>query len=55
MHHLLQQLGRQIVLEQSKEPGKREFIIEPEEIRDVLTNETVSLSSYIYNSRYCLF
>ncbi|ANM70151.1 Disease resistance protein (TIR-NBS-LRR class) family [Arabidopsis thaliana] len=29
-----------IVLEQSKEPGKREFIIEPEEIRDVLTNET---------------
>jgi hypothetical protein len=33
-------LGRQIVLEQSKEPGKREFIIEPEEIRDVLTNET---------------
>ncbi|CAA0406631.1 unnamed protein product [Arabidopsis thaliana] len=40
MHHLLQQLGRQIVLEQSKEPGKREFIIEPEEIRDVLTNET---------------
>ncbi|KAL9812804.1 putative TIR domain, AAA+ ATPase domain, P-loop containing nucleoside triphosphate hydrolase [Arabidopsis thaliana] len=55
MHHLLQQLGRQIVLEQSKEPGKREFIIEPEEIRDVLTNETVSLSSYMYNSRYCLF
>nr|AAN86124.1 TIR-NBS-LRR [Arabidopsis thaliana] len=40
MHHLLQQLGRQIVHEQSDEPGKREFIIEPEEIRDVLTDET---------------
>ncbi|AED94691.1 disease resistance protein-like [Arabidopsis thaliana] len=39
-HHLLQQLGRQIVLEQSDEPGKRQFLIEAEEIRAVLTDET---------------
>ncbi|XP_019086046.1 PREDICTED: disease resistance protein RML1A-like [Camelina sativa] len=40
MHHLLQQLGRQIVFEQSDEPGKRQFLIEAEEICDVLINET---------------
>lgn len=42
MHNLLQQLGREIVLEQSDEPGKRQFLVEVEEIRDVLENETVS-------------
>lgn len=47
MHHLLQKLGRRIVREQSDDPGKRQFLIEAKEIRDVLTNETVSLSSYI--------
>jgi hypothetical protein len=55
-HYLLQKLGRRIVHEQwPNEPGKRQFLIEAEEIRDVLTKGTVSLSSYIYNSRYCLF
>lgn len=42
MHCLLQQLGRQVVYEQSDEPGKRQFLIEAEEIRNVLANETVS-------------
>jgi len=46
-HYLLQKLGRQIVHEQSDEPGRRQFLIEAEEISIVLTNETVSLSSYI--------
>ncbi|KAG7593917.1 AAA+ ATPase domain [Arabidopsis thaliana x Arabidopsis arenosa] len=40
MHYLLQQLGKQIVLQQSNEPGKRQFLVEFEEIRDVLKNET---------------
>ncbi|KFK30123.1 hypothetical protein AALP_AA7G219900 [Arabis alpina] len=40
MHYLLQQLGRQIVFEQSDEPGKRQFLVEVEEICDVLANET---------------
>ncbi|CAH8263954.1 unnamed protein product [Arabidopsis lyrata] len=40
MHHLLQQLGRQIVHEQSDEPGKRQFLTEADEICDVLTTET---------------
>ncbi|KAG7604533.1 putative TIR domain, AAA+ ATPase domain, P-loop containing nucleoside triphosphate hydrolase [Arabidopsis thaliana] len=40
MHPLLQQLGRYIVLEQSDEPEKRQFLVEAEEIRDVLANET---------------
>ncbi|XP_020872799.1 LOW QUALITY PROTEIN: disease resistance protein RML1A [Arabidopsis lyrata subsp. lyrata] len=40
MHRLLEQLGRQIVIEQSDEPGKRQFLVEAEEIRDVLENET---------------
>lgn len=42
MHCLLQQLGRKVVYEQSDEPGKRQFLIEAEEIRNVLANETVS-------------
>lgn len=42
MHPLLQQLGRYIVYEQSDEPEKRQFLLETEEIRDVLANETVS-------------
>uniref|UniRef100_A0A0D3CTA3 ADP-ribosyl cyclase/cyclic ADP-ribose hydrolase n=1 Tax=Brassica oleracea var. oleracea TaxID=109376 RepID=A0A0D3CTA3_BRAOL len=40
MHCLLQKLGRQIVLEQSVEPGRRQFLVEPQEICDVLANET---------------
>nr|VDD12026.1 unnamed protein product [Brassica oleracea] len=51
MHSLLQQLGRQVVHEQSDEPGKRQFLVEAEEIRHVLANETVS--SFIYYTLYC--
>ncbi|CAA7023951.1 unnamed protein product [Microthlaspi erraticum] len=40
MHSLLEQMGRQIVHEQSDEPGKRQFLVEPQEIRDVLANKT---------------
>ncbi|CAF2274828.1 BnaA04g11180D [Brassica napus] len=40
MHYLLKQLGRQVVHEQADEPGKRQYLVEPEEIRDVLTKET---------------
>lgn len=46
MHCLIQQLGRHIVYEQSDEAGKRQFLLEAEEIRNVLANETVS--SYIH-------
>ncbi|XP_048625782.1 disease resistance protein RML1A-like [Brassica napus] len=40
MHSLLQQLGRQVVYEQSDEPGKRQFLVEADEICTVLANET---------------
>ncbi|KFK44971.1 hypothetical protein AALP_AA1G327100 [Arabis alpina] len=40
MHCLLQQLGKQVVQEQSDEPGKRQFLVEAEEIQNVLANET---------------
>ncbi|KAG5375003.1 hypothetical protein IGI04_039599 [Brassica rapa subsp. trilocularis] len=40
MHRLLQQLGRQVVQEQSDDPGKRQFLVDAQEIRDVLVNET---------------
>nr|VDD12721.1 unnamed protein product [Brassica rapa] len=40
MHSLLQLLGRQVVHEQSNELGKRQFLVEAEEIRHVLANET---------------
>ncbi|KAF8087218.1 hypothetical protein N665_0595s0028 [Sinapis alba] len=37
MHSLLQKIGREIVYQQSvHEPGKRQFLIDAEEIRDVL-------------------
>jgi len=45
MHHLLQQLGRQVVVQQG-DPGKRQFLVEAKEIRDVLANETVSSNLY---------
>jgi len=54
MHRLLKQLGRQIVIEQSDEPGKRQFLVEAEEIRDVLENETVRKFLRILLSRDCL-
>lgn len=56
MHCLLQKLGRQIVLEQSIEPGRRQFLVDPQEICDVLANETVSSYIYIYTLlRYCQY
>ncbi|CAA7014583.1 unnamed protein product [Microthlaspi erraticum] len=49
MHRLLQQMGRQVVLEQSNEPGKHQLLLEAEEICDVLANET-GTGSVIGNS-----
>lgn len=44
MHHLLRQMGRRIAREKNAdEPGKRQFLIESEEIYDVLSDGTVSL------------
>ncbi|XP_020872727.1 disease resistance protein RML1A isoform X2 [Arabidopsis lyrata subsp. lyrata] len=40
MHCLLQQLGRHVVVQQSGEQGKRQFLVEAKEIRDVLANKT---------------
>ena len=59
MHSLLQQLGRQVVHEQSDEPGKRQFLVEPEEIRDVLTKETISfyislLIFFLFRDNSCI-
>ena len=42
MHHLLQDMAKEIVRTQSNEPGKREFLLDAKEIRDVLENNTVS-------------
>lgn len=45
MHSLLQKLGREIVCQQSvHEPGKRQFLVDAEEIRDVLACKSVSTS-----------
>ncbi|CAA7028354.1 unnamed protein product [Microthlaspi erraticum] len=40
MHYLLKKLGRQEVIEQSHEPGKRQFLVEAQDIFNVLANET---------------
>lgn len=43
MHSLLQKMGREIVCQQSvHEPGKRQFLVDAEEIRDVLASNSVS-------------
>lgn len=53
MHCLLQKLDRRIVIEQSNVPGRCQFLVDPQEIRDALTNETVS--SYInFMLRSCI-
>lgn len=54
MHCLVQQLGTHIVLEQSDEPGKRQFLIDAEEIRDVLANETVSFLTIFPIEKSCM-
>ena len=44
MHKLLQQVGRQAI--QRQEPWKRQILIDTDDIRDVLENDSVSFSSY---------
>lgn len=49
MHHLLRKMGREIVRRQSvHEPGKRQFLIDAQEIYDVLADETVSPFIYVF-------
>lgn len=50
MHYLLQQFGRLEVVKQSNEPGKRQFLVEAQDILNVLANGTVS--SYLYIAGY---
>ncbi|CAN7017144.1 unnamed protein product [Brassica oleracea var. botrytis] len=40
MHYLLQQFGRLEVVKQSNEPGKRQFLVEAQDILNVLANGT---------------
>ncbi|KFK32996.1 hypothetical protein AALP_AA6G316100 [Arabis alpina] len=40
MHYLLQKLGRQEVVKQSNEPGKRQFLVEAQDVVNVLANGT---------------
>ncbi|CAH8257608.1 unnamed protein product [Arabidopsis lyrata] len=44
MHNLLVQLGREIVRKQSNEPGKRQFLVDPRDVCEVLTDHTGSES-----------
>lgn len=46
MHNLLVQLGREIVRKQSNEPGKRQFLVDPRDVCEVLTDHTVSFVIY---------
>jgi len=55
MHNLLEQLGREIVCEQSiAEPGKRQFLMDASEIYDVLADNTVS-QMFCYVTFICKF
>jgi len=51
MHCLLQEMGREIVRAQSNEAGEREFLMDTEDICDVLDDNIVSIFMlfYIYN------
>ncbi|XP_056864646.1 disease resistance protein RML1A-like [Raphanus sativus] len=40
MHYLLQQMGREEVVKHSNEPGKRHFLVEAQDILNVLSNGT---------------
>ena len=42
MHCLLQEMGKEIIRSQSKEPGEREFLWDSKDICDVLEDNTVS-------------
>ncbi|KAG7586434.1 Toll/interleukin-1 receptor homology (TIR) domain [Arabidopsis thaliana x Arabidopsis arenosa] len=44
MHNLLVQLGREIVRKQSNEPGKRQFLVDPRDVCEVLTDHKGSES-----------
>ena len=49
MHSLLQQLGVDIVRKESiREPGKRQFLVDVDDIADVITDNAVSIYIYIY-------
>lgn len=49
MHYLLKKLGRAVVRKQSiYEPGKRQFLVNSEEICDVLQDETVRICIFIF-------
>lgn len=53
MHHLLRKMGREIVRRESADdPGKRQFLIDAQEIYDVLADETVSPYICIYISSH---
>lgn len=48
MHHLIRQMGREIVRRQSADdPGKRQFLVDAQEIYDVLADNTVSPYMFI--------
>lgn len=46
MHCLLQEMGREIVRAQSCEPGEREFLVDTNDIRNVLRDNSVSFSFF---------
>lgn len=55
MHHLLQEMGKEIVRTQSNEPGEREFLMDSKDICDVLEENTVSFSMHCsHNSLYMI-
>ncbi|KAG7589523.1 Winged helix DNA-binding domain superfamily, partial [Arabidopsis suecica] len=55
MHNLLVQLGREIVRKQSNEPGKRQFLVDPRDVCEVLTDHkgsesVIGLSLEVYDN-----
>ncbi|KAL9817813.1 putative TIR domain, P-loop containing nucleoside triphosphate hydrolase [Arabidopsis thaliana] len=54
MHNLLQKLGREIVHAESKNPGKRRFLVDSEDIFDVFTHNTgtETLVGIYFNTSY---
>ncbi|KAH9726909.1 ADP-ribosyl cyclase/cyclic ADP-ribose hydrolase [Citrus sinensis] len=56
MHDILQEMGRQIVRQESeKEPGKRSRLWDPKEIRRVLKHNKVRILHFIYIYIFYLF
>jgi hypothetical protein len=52
MHDLLQEMGRDIVNQESKDPGKRSRLWKPEEIFDVLKKNKVSRKFIYFYMKY---